>query len=41
MPRIGVRPLQPAGEVTVEDNNVLVKGPMGELCQPIAPKPNC
>ena len=39
MSRIGVRPITiPAGvEVTVEDNNVIkVKGPKGELCQPIA-----
>ena len=39
MSRIGVRPITiPAGvEVTVEENNVIkVKGPKGELCQPIA-----
>nr|WP_298878142.1 50S ribosomal protein L6 [uncultured Mogibacterium sp.] len=38
MSRIGVRPITiPAGvEVTVEENNVIkVKGPKGELCQPI------
>ena len=38
MSRIGVRPITiPTGvEVTVEENNVIkVKGPKGELCQPI------